>query len=64
MPHLEERGGRKMTIGEVHVCPGSCTPRPGTELFAGANLVAHMKNKAVPTSFLELPVGRENSIYS
>lgn len=26
--------------------------------------VAHRKDEAVPTSFLELPAGRENNIYN
>lgn len=38
-----------------------CTPRQA-QSCCGSSFVAHMRSEVVPTSFLELPGGRENRI--
>lgn len=62
--HLEEQGDTKMTTGGEFMYALTAVTQGQSQSCCRSEPVAHMKNKAVPTSFLKLPVGRENRIYN
>lgn len=64
VPHLDEQGGRKVTIGEECMCAPVTAPQGQEQSCCRSEPVAHMKSEDVPSSFLELPKGRENHIYN